>query len=170
MTDQRPSTPLDVYPKDMMLAVRAGFHHSALALALALPDICASIEYPPDLPVGDRYRRWCDTWGKILTISGTDCYALRCAYLHSGSEEFSGRSAQRALFERIEFTVGQVDGVWLSQALPPASPGGKQAARIPVEQFCQEMATAVDAWRRERGTDARVAAAIAELLWMRPAG
>lgn len=161
--------PIDVYLRDMLLAVRAGFHHSALALALALPDICASIEYPANKGVGERYRDWCATWGKFLTISSADCYALRCAYLHSGSEEFSGSSAQRALFERVQFTVGQVEGVWVSQAVPPTSPGGKQTVRIPVEQFCQEMANSVDAWRRARQTDVRVIAAIAELLCMRPA-
>jgi hypothetical protein len=103
----RPPTTLDVYLMDMYRAVEAGAQHSALALALALPDICGSIEYPAEQKVGMRYKAWCETWGKILAVSGADCYALRCAYLHSGSDEFSGSSALAALFERVQFTVGQ---------------------------------------------------------------
>jgi hypothetical protein len=166
---RRQTTPLDAYLTDMLRAVEAGAHHSALALALALPDICGSIEYPAEPKVGVRYRSWCDTWGAMLSVSGADCYALRCAYLHSGHDEFSGTSAYLAPFERIEFTLGQVGGGWVSRALPPAAPGAKQTARIPLETFCRDMATSADAWRRTRESDARVVQAIAGLMWMRRA-
>jgi hypothetical protein len=168
MSGSRPPTALDVYLMDMLRAVEAGAQHSALALALTLPDICSSIECPIR-KVGVRYRCWCDTWGKALSISGADCYALRCAYLHNGQDEFSGPSADLAPFERIEFTLGQVGGVWVSQALQPVESGAKQTARIPVETFRQSMAISADAWRRARENDPRVAAAIAGLMWMRPA-
>lgn len=165
----RPPTTLDLYLTDMLRSLCAGAQHSALALALTLPDICGSIEYPNEGKVGVRYRNWCDTWGRMLAVSGADCYALRCAYLHSGSEEFSGPSAVAALFERIQFTIGQVEGVWKSQALPPAALSAKQTARIPIETFCRDMAASADAWRRAHENDARVVEAIAGLMWMRPA-
>lgn len=164
-----PPATLDVYVMDMLRSLSAGAQHSALALALALPDICGSIEYPTERKVGVRYANWCNTWGKMLAVSGADCYALRCAYLHNGSEEFSGPAAVAALFERIHFTIGQVEGVWKSQALPAEALGAKQTARIPVETFCRDMATSVDAWCRAHDSDERVAEAIAGLMWMRPA-
>lgn len=165
----RPATTLDVYVTDLLRSLGAGAQHSALALALALPDICGSIEYPTERRGGVRYVNWCNTWGKMLVVSGADCYALRCAYLHGGSEEFSGPSAVAALFGRLQFTIGHVDGVWKSQALPPAAPGAKQTARIPVESFCRDMATSADAWCRAHENDKRVAEAIAGLMRMRPA-
>ncbi len=169
MSKRHPPTALDVYLMDMLRASQAGAQHSALALALALPDICASIEYPNEPKVGVRYRNWCNEWAKLVSVAGVDCYALRCAYLHSGSDEFSGPSAAQAIFERIEFTLGQVGGVWVSQALPPSSPGAKQTARIPIETFCRDMATSADAWRRARQSDPRVVERLASLMWMRPA-
>jgi hypothetical protein len=105
---------------DMLRSLCAGAQHSALALALALPDICGSIEYPTERNVGVRYGNGCDTWGKMLAVSGADCYALRCAYFHSGSEEFRGPSAVLALFERIQFTIRRASGRGRSagEALP----------------------------------------------------
>jgi hypothetical protein len=169
MSQRVPVDALDGYLIDMLCAGRAGAHHSALALALVIPDICGSIEYPTKPKVGNRYRDWCDEWGKMVSISGADCYALRCAYLHSGQDEFSGPSEAHALFARVGFTIGEADGGWVSRALPPSMPGGKQSARIPVETFCRDMATSADAWRRSRQCDPRVVEEIARLMWMRPA-
>lgn len=42
-------------------AVDAGNFYSALPLALALPDICASIDSPGER-TGPRYKRWATTW------------------------------------------------------------------------------------------------------------
>ena len=38
--------PLSAYLADITHACEAGMHYSALALALAIPDICGSIEFP----------------------------------------------------------------------------------------------------------------------------
>ena len=46
----------------MLLAVMASNYYSALALALAIPDICAKIEYPAIEKIGDRYRKWVEEW------------------------------------------------------------------------------------------------------------
>lgn len=170
MARGRSDTVLDTYLRDMMLAVESGSVHSALALALALPDICGTIEYPTMPKVVDRYTRWCDDWGKILVVTPADCYAIRCAYLHSGSEEFSGSSTAKAIFSRVNFTVGQVGGGWASRAVQSATLTGKPIVETPVEQFCRDMATSVDAWLRARSGDTGIAAEVAALLCVRPAG
>jgi hypothetical protein len=159
-----PDNPLSEYLRDILRAANGCGAFSAIALSLALPDICGSIEYPEmngPGQVGDRYRRWCDEWARLVSVSGADCYALRCAYLHNGVDEFSGRAAQRALFNRIEFTAGQVGGVWISKAVP-AGTGHK--ARIPHEMFCSDMAHSAEGWRRARAGDPRVTEAIAGLM------
>lgn len=73
----------------------------ALALALAVPDICSQIEYPELAgpgSTGKRYPLWFDAWvkerlfrfghaGKEFPMAGEDCYAFRNAFLHVGESE-----------------------------------------------------------------------------------
>lgn len=73
-------------------ACENGFAEPALALALTLPDICAQIEYPNMVQVGNRYKLWSnehidlchDDTGNQIKFSGNILYLLRCHFLHSG--------------------------------------------------------------------------------------
>ena len=166
----KPQNALDGYLKDMMSALKSGAPHSALALAVSIPDICGSIEYP-DKNIGERYVSWCDEWAAgLLVMSSADCYALRCAYLHSGKDEFAGPSAKPANFARIEFTLGTVGGGYVSTADPITQDGPKGRVRTPLEDFCRALVSGAIAWRLARSGDPRIVAAIADLMWMRPAG
>ena len=85
--------------------------YAAVMLALTLPDICGKIEYPEDHS-GARYKKWCEKYlepkythqvgpaqmEKIHTfLSGSDCYALRCALLHEGSDDITEQGARESL-------------------------------------------------------------------------
>lgn len=74
-----------------------GMLHSALILALTIPDICGRVEYPdiPDDKNNTRYRKWfddCITKYNIGEVgenkdtfdcfNGYMCYLLRCRMLH----------------------------------------------------------------------------------------
>jgi hypothetical protein len=170
MNEPRPDNSLSHYLRDILRAMDGASPFSAIALTLTLPDICGSIEYPemhrPD-QVGERYRRWCNEWAQMVTVSGADCYALRCAFLHNGGDEFSGPAARYATFNRTEFTVGQIGGGWAANAIPV---GAGQMARIPHETFCRDMVSSAEGWRRARSDDPRVAEAIAGLMRLRPVG
>lgn len=78
----------------------AGLLHSALILALLLPDICSKIDYPEmkETKNGDRYARWFNeniygynlgTVGKngdkFDCFNGYMCYFLRCRMIHGDS-------------------------------------------------------------------------------------
>jgi hypothetical protein len=65
------SAALEVYLTDMLRALECGAPHSALALALSIPDICGSIQYP-DSKVGKRYICWAEEWAEMLTMSAAD--------------------------------------------------------------------------------------------------
>lgn len=76
--------------------IEAKCYYGALALALTLPDICGQIEYPQEKRVGIRYVNWFNTFVKPFCFidspdaptnqfDGESCYALRCAFLHSGN-------------------------------------------------------------------------------------
>lgn len=89
-------------------AVESGLYQSALALALTLPDICGEVESPKSGD-GERYRTWFDNHvsPKYMTktipaedpdkriLTGSVCYKLRCAYLHSGNDDIknAGKSS-----------------------------------------------------------------------------
>lgn len=79
--------------EDMMRAYRAEAFHSAISMALALPDICGAALYPGEKS-GARYAKWFDEYVAFnypsqdqetaTYFNGNDCYQLRCVYLHEG--------------------------------------------------------------------------------------
>ena len=75
-------------------ALQSGNYYAALTTALALPDICGWIENP-SIGSKARYVAWFEKYVQdkytrqpgyvvagLVFLSGSDCYALRCAYLH----------------------------------------------------------------------------------------
>lgn len=84
------------------------FYQAALALALTVPDICGKVEFPKE-GVHDRYTKWfalhvehnfepvhlpedendaAPDYSK-RALNGEMCYRLRCAFLHSGSDDIN---------------------------------------------------------------------------------
>jgi hypothetical protein len=165
-------SPLHRYLADIHYALKASAFYSALALSVAIPDMCGGIEYPGEKSVSKRYRDWFDQWCAMLQsyLDAADCYAIRCSYLHEGIDEFGGPSAIAARLARIEFTVGMTDGGWsLSYATSAHGSEAKGAVRIPVEDFCRDMTTSADAWCRSRADNPHVIAALSRLIEFRPA-
>src|SRR5262245_18777893 len=94
----------------------AGNWYGALSQALTLPDICGSIDYPNSSPRA-RYSQWFDqrlepvytsvNHGKVnVFLTGLDCYALRCAYLHLGTDDITQQAAQERYDNFIFTTAG----------------------------------------------------------------
>ncbi|WP_420957575.1 hypothetical protein [Burkholderia gladioli] len=123
--------------------------YSSLAMALTLPDVCANLE-TPDQGSRARYVRWFEEWvqdkytshfglDRTIFLSGNDCYALRCSYLHEGAGDIQGQRAREAL-DRFHFIT------------PP--PGGSivhnnrinAALQLQVDIFANDIADSVDAW------------------------
>lgn len=97
-------------------ALQAGNHYAALALALALPDICGWVQ-DPDVTTGARYVAWFEKYLQSkytnpasalipnhIFLNGSDCYALRCAYLHEGRDDITDQRAQQVL-DAFHFVV-----------------------------------------------------------------
>lgn len=81
---------------DALRAFESGAYISALCMSLTLPDICASRAHPFE-KCGKRYAWWFDKYvamnymndernvdGDGCYFSGSDCYQLRCVFLHEG--------------------------------------------------------------------------------------
>jgi len=123
--------------------------HAALALSLALPDICGFLEKPGD-GSQRRYVAWCNqhlvpryttSFGDAqphVFLSGEDCYALRCAYLHEGADEIVRQRARKAL-DAFVFVAPPPD--WTIHC---NQSGAK--LQLQVNIFCEDVCQGVDAW------------------------
>lgn len=93
-------------------------------------------------------------------MSGADCYALRCALLHEGSDSILRQYAREAL-ERFAFVA--------------PSPGREihcnqlgTALQLQVDIFCEDVCKGVDRWEAEVvPTSADVQARLGELVSIR---
>jgi hypothetical protein len=133
--------------------------YSALSLALLLPDICGYLETPEEQS-GVRYARWFQQWlerqysgfvpdvnssashaGTVrVFLSGEDCYALRCALSHEGSDNITAQRARQAI-ERFVFIVPK-SGTFHKNLF-------KDTLQLQVSIFCEDICAAVEAWDRQ---------------------
>lgn len=160
--------PLLRFTQDVRDAVKYRNWYSAIALALTLPDICGKIAYPQMKGSGKRYERWFNEWlgeqnrfttndgQEVVMLTGGDCYALRCAYLHRGGDDISDQKA-REILSRFFFTTMNAHRVR----------GNREVMVLNTRIFCLEVCLAVDAWYGSVMEDARAKAEIEQLLTIR---
>lgn len=161
---------------DVRAALNAKAWFAALALAVALPEICGKLD-EPKLSPGARYSRWFDRYLARLYLdnatppqpmmTGGDCFALRCAVLHEGSDELGAHKAAQVL---ARFTF----------AAPPDGAGsvhrnviyGRGATMlVQVDEFCEEICSAVEAWMSDEAAAFQVSSAHGRaLLTVHPYG
>jgi hypothetical protein len=124
--------------------------YSALALALALPDICANV-CSPNEGSQRRYVKWYNQHmlpkytshvgpdrTEHVFLKGEDCYALRCALLHEGTHDISEQRAQQVI-ENFSFVV------------PPAGwtvhmNQNGNVLQLQVDVFCRDICSSVHQW------------------------
>jgi hypothetical protein len=142
--------------------------YGALSLSLALPDICGWLENP-NAGSQDCYVAWFDQYlaakytgalpqplGRHVFLSGKDCYALRCAFLHEGGEEILRQHAREAL-DRFQFTVAQGSNIVHCHQY-------RARLQLQVDIFCREFVQAGERWLREVGARQEVQARMPSLL------
>lgn len=142
--------------------------YAALALSLTMPDICGRLE-SPNQRSQKRYVQWCD---KYLTprytspvgpasvphifLNGDDCYALRCAVLHEGSDEIVTQQARKAL--ESFFFVAPIDGIVIHN-----NQVGSRL-QLQVDIFANDICAGVDRWIIDVSADHDIAERIAALM------
>ncbi len=88
-------TMIEMYVNNITCSLKDKCYFSALALALALPDMCGMAEFPTETSVAKRYIEWFDRYLGPYFKGGTDglaeenpwlsgevVYNLRNTYLH----------------------------------------------------------------------------------------
>ncbi len=131
--------------------------HAALFLSLSMPDICGKLE-TQNPSVGKRYKEWFTKYlqsqytkkkgadnEEIIFLNASDCYALRCALLHEGSDKLSNQEAREVL-DRFVF----------STTLPHLSLHNGLTLILNVEEFCSEMYSAVNNWINQTKSDFKI--------------
>jgi hypothetical protein len=98
---------MDRFVKAVRLSVQQRNWYGALAVALTMPDICAQLENPTresHKPYVEWFNRYMLAKYTVAAgppgymdprafLSGDDCYALRCSYLHTGADDVSQQLA-----------------------------------------------------------------------------
>ena len=162
--------------RDFLAAARSAVAESnwyaAIALALTLPDICASIDRPGSGITQGRYVEWWEEraagrfwikpdddedWTPRSLVPGKDAFLLRCAFLHNGTG-----------------TTGKTDPVKERFRFMAASGGSYGQSRderevsLNVEYFVEAVCRAVEQWIVDRQDDAEAQARLTEIVGIIP--
>lgn len=160
-------------------AIAQGNWYAALATALTLPDICGWLE-EPNMGVGERYKLWYDNYVKekytlfydesekvkSTCLSGTDCYALRCAYLHNGKDDITEQDARESL-NKFLFLTPSKSGERSKHLLTKAVDDGTKVLtrlQLEVDKFCEDICCGVDQWEIDVAMKDEVQKRLGQLL------
>jgi len=141
-------------------AIEAKNFYGALFIALTLPDICGKIEFPK-MPSSKRYIKWFDKYmsdkysseGTIF-LSGEDCYALRCSFLHEGKDDITEQKARGILEEFMFMTEGPHCN--LSQNNYVNGKRTKTFLQLRVDRFCSDICVAVKQWLKDVSSNKKI--------------
>lgn len=161
--------------ENMLIAIEQALSnenwYAALALTLMLPDICGKIQTPKSKSK-PRYISWYNTyllekyrvkgWDGLadhVFLSGKDCYALRCAFLHAGNGNLRDHVVAEVL-QRVHFHI--------SDPAVPIKIHKMQAnavLQLDLEMFCGDFIATVREWLKSNP-----AVPFADLLDIAPFG
>ncbi|MFW6573435.1 hypothetical protein ACOCJL_03485 [Acinetobacter baumannii] len=145
--------------------------YSVLFISLSLPDICGKIDEPNENSSKQRTINWFNKYIKPyytvkydydqnerIFLSGADFYALRCAYLHEGSNDITNQRAQETL-DKFQFIQPIANnGVIIHQNL-----NGK-ILQLQVSEFGKEIIAALKIWSYEISGDSEKIDKVNKLL------
>lgn len=141
---------MERFTKAVRLALANQNWYGALSTALILPDICGWLETPE---IGSR-KRYVDWYERYLEkkytgpnasqdqpnvfLSGDDCYALRCSYLHEGGDNIIEQKARKVI-ERFHFVAPrQGHCIHCNQS--------NNILQLQVDVFCEDVCCGVEEW------------------------
>ena len=162
-------SPLEPIFAEIRKALEAGLWYSAIAVASALPDICATLE-GAGRTNWKTYKKWFEenAADKFSNFGMHECYELRCGVLHNG--KFQGAIDKHSNFDGVLFTppgatltvhdsvtsnIGNLTGTYLMMG---------------VEPFCESMIEAASEWLASNEENETVRNNLNNLVRLRPAG
>ena len=163
-------------------ALAAENWYAALALALTLPDTCASFEDPGR----GRYARWADRFvaphfraeNGVVFLTGRELYLLRCAFLHESDFSPQDDSPQSpddsaAMFEVLNCVQLYASRMSVVAArgmtkVPAANPPTRSTSySTSVVELCDAICRAVASWSQGVAPEIEEKiAAMPRILWI----
>ena len=173
---------LNAILREIEKALEAKLYYLAIAVALSVPDICASLEFDPDNPRRanmDTYAAWCDAniGASLKNLAGVDIYYLRCGVLHFGHFGHPKAKFNRVMFIGPESQFKAHDTIM--NVNPGVSFGGIPAEQLrlsgrilllDVFRFCQMIMSAAQEWSKAKAADPFVQRNLPNLVRYRPDG
>lgn len=114
---------IEVYVDNIKWSLQHKCYFPALALALALPDMCGMAEYPREC-VSKRYVDWYDKYlGEFMAqdyadtpwLSGEVVYNLRNTFLHQGTPNIDSEKVNEPVNKLDKFILMLGDGTLIEQ-------------------------------------------------------
>lgn len=147
---------------EIMKAANGGMPFIAIAMAVALPDICASLASEDGRTSPDKYKKWCaDNLGDLTFVTADDLYSMRCGVLHNG--RFGDLKHNVA---RVIFALPPVNG----QASVFVDCHMRDAYFYSVVEFCKKITTTVHSWMNTNKDDANIRRNLPNLMQYRENG
>jgi hypothetical protein len=154
------ASPLYPLLNEINKAAAGAFPFLAIAVTVALPEICVSLASEDGRCDGERYKQWCaDNLDpdKFSFVTGDDLYSMRCGVLHNGRFGDLKHSVARVIF---------------------ALPGGgtfvncqaNDAYIYSVVDFCRNFTNAASRWFEKNKDDPIVRANLPRMIQYRPDG
>lgn len=132
----------------------AGFPYAALMLTLAVPDICATLELPPEAkPKSEmkaRYIRWYNANIAVRYdhLSAEECFSLRCGMLHQGR-----MGNDDAPFDRLFFSFGEIK---MRGSVRIDDGPTEHLVGVSLPEFMGVMKASVEEWLQKKAGDRHV--------------
>ena len=146
--------------------------YSAFVLALILSDICGKLE-DNNKSTSKRYPDWFNTYlGKKYNgfLSGDDCYALRCSFLHEGSSNIEKQRAKDILDHFVFISNGAHCNRFSNCYFGDSKYDGKDFLQLSTNNFCQDMIEATKQWLMDVKDNESVQKNMAEMLEIHESG
>jgi hypothetical protein len=146
--------------------------YSSLVMALIVPDICGKLE-DDNKRSSKRYPEWFEKYlGNKYTnfLSGNDCYALRCSFLHEGSGDTEKQKAKEVLDHIVFIPRGGHCNMLSDCYFGDSKYDGKSILQLSTFQFCQDIIDATNKWLNDVRDNETIQKNITELLDIREGG
>lgn len=161
---------MENFIKAIEMSIEGKNWYSVLFISLTLPDICGKIDTPASKSSKARTIEWCDKYLTPLYTSrigrdqqehiflcGSDFYALRCAYLHEGSDDITTQKARERL-DNFKFIQPLTGGMYIHRNQI------NNTLQLQVDEFGKDVIKAVRNWLADIKNDPVKQAEVNSLL------
>lgn len=152
-------SPLHPLLEEINKAASGGMPFLAVAMTVALPDICVSLASEDGRTSRERYEMWCkdNLASRFSFVTGKDLYSMRCGVLHNGR------------FGDLKHNVGRVIFALPGSATFQDCKIG-DAYVYSVIDFCKSFTIAVHDWFEKHKEDVNIQANLPRLMQYRIGG